>query len=232
MPAAFVALAAFSGTSARAESFTFSAADFAQATITTGTNTVTVQLTDLVVNPAAVTSNLSAFIFTLGGPFASGSAPTSAYLTDSSSREVTIGGPDYTMGPEVSPGWVVSLTHSTTKMDVLAGPDHAGPAETIVGVPGPGGYTNANGSLTNGAHNPFLYETATWTLTEMGVTGNTTVTGAIFQGGTTDGSNQFAGTLTSQINSGLAAPAPEPSTIGMVASAVILLGLSRLRRRT
>ena len=217
---------AFSGRSAHAESFSFLAPGFGQATITTDTNAVTVQLTDLVVNPTGDISNLSAFLFTLDV------APSNASLIGSSAQEVHIGGPDYELGPEVSPGWVLSLSGATTNLDVLSGPGHAGPAETIVGSPGTNGYTNANGSLTNGAHNPFLYETAIWTLTETGVTADTTVTDAIFQGGTQDGSNRIAGTLTNQFNGNQAAPAPEPSTIAMVACGAVLLGLSRLRRKS
>jgi hypothetical protein len=115
---------------------------------------------------------------------------------------------------------------ATTKLDVLVGTGKAGPAETIVGAPGVSGYTNANNSITTGSHNPLLYETATWTLTEVGVTDSTIVTAVTFQGGTAEGSNLSTGTLTSSL------VAPEPSTVGMMAGAGLLLVLSALRRRS
>jgi hypothetical protein len=203
--------------SAQASIITFDIAGMAQAIVTTGTNTVTIQLTDLVVNPGADTANVSAFSFTLN------STPTSASIAGSSAQEVTVAGPGYTLGSTVAPGWALTLVGATTKLDVLAGTGHAGPAETLIGGPGSGGYTNANGSLTSGSHNPYLYETASWTLTEMGVTAATTVASTVFQFGTADGVGQQAGAVY---------VTPEPSTFAMLGCAGVLLGLANLRRKS
>jgi hypothetical protein len=192
--------------SANASTATFQIAGEADATIITGLNTISVTLTDLYVNPAGVADNLSAFTFTLS------TTPTSGFLSSSSGQEVTVNGPGYSTGSVVDAGWVFSLFGASTTLDVLSGTGHAGPAHTIIGAPGPNGYTNANGTIAgNGPHNPFLFETATFTLTEYGVTADTTVQAATFQFGTTDGSGQVLGTVT-----------PEPATLSLIFFSALL----------
>jgi len=96
------------------------------------------------------------------------------------------------------------------------------PAHTIIGPPGNGGYTNAKGSIAgNGPHNPFLDQTATFTLDEAGVTAATTVTSSTFQFGTSDGQDQPAGTLVAT---------PEPSTLALLSCAALPMVFTRMRR--
>ncbi len=193
---------------------TYLVAGEGSATITTGTNSVTIQLTDLFVNPGDVGDNLSALLFTLSN------TPTGASITSSSGTEITVNGNgSSTLGSTVATGWVLSLLGAQTTLDVLSGTGHAGPAHTIIGAPGVGGYTNANSSIAgSGPHNPFLDLTATFTLTEMGVTSSTTVTAATFQFGTTDGSGLVPGVLT-----------PEPASLLLFGGAALFSLVLRKR---
>lgn len=210
-------------TPAQANTSTFIVSGEAQAVITTSLNTVKIDLTDLYVNPNSVGENLSAFTFTLN------TTPTSASVSSSSAREVTVGSSgQYTLGSVVSPGWILSLFSAKTTLDDLAGTGHSGPAETIIGAPGSGGYTNSAGSIAgNHPHNPFLDQTATFTLTETGVTASTSIISTIFQFGTTDGQNQVTGSTPVSGNQQYATP--EPSTFALIGCAGVLLALGKKR---
>jgi hypothetical protein len=89
----------------------------------------------------------------------------------------------------------------------------ATPTEGILGpVSTDGNYDNANKSLTNGSHSPFINDFATFTLSN--VPAGATVTNVIFSFGTTPGGNVSA---------------PEPSSITILG--VALLALAGLRRK-
>jgi hypothetical protein len=91
----------------------------------------------------------------------------------------------------------------------------------IIGPPGAGGtYSNANSSIAgNVPHNPFLNQTATFTITGSGITASTVVTAATFSFGTTPGDNVAA------------VPVPEPSTMAIAGlGAIGFIGVG-LRRR-
>jgi hypothetical protein len=223
LPGAVLGAVALLGTPAQANTSTFIVSGEAQAVITTSLNAVKIQLTDLYVNPNSVKDNLSAFTFSLN------TTPTSASVSSSSAQEVRVNDSgQYTLGSVVSPGWALSLLSARTTLDDLVGPGHSGPAETIIGAPGSGGYTNAAGSIAgNHPHNPFLDETATFTLTETGVTASTSVTSAIFQFGTTDGQNQVAGAIS--VSSNALVATPEPSTFALIGCAGVLLALGKKR---
>ena len=140
---AFCTLSVFPLASAKASTITCIVGGEASATITTGTNSVTIQLRILFVNPNTVADNFSAFLFTLSN------MPSAASLTSSSGTEITVNGDGSpTPGSTVATGWVLSLTGAQTTLDVLSGAGRAGPAHTIIGAPGTGGYTSGgDGSL-------------------------------------------------------------------------------------
>jgi hypothetical protein len=199
---------------AQASTLTFQVMNEARAVVTTSTNTITVSLTDLYVNPAIVTDNLSAFFF------ATSITASSASIAYSSADSIDIAGDGtYTDPGTVSPGWVLSLASGVTKLDDLSG-GGAGSAHTIVGAPSASNvYSNGNGSIDgNRLHNPFLNQTAMWTLTENGITPATTISNVVFQFGATDGLHQVSGTqvVTS-----------EPATAGMLFLGVSVLLLAR-----
>ncbi len=199
---------------------------------TTSDNTVYFVVTDLEANSRSVVQNVSALSFTVDPAIT-----TPGILTTSSAETVTIaGGGDPTLGPTVPTGWALSNSGATYEVDDLGA---AGPEHTIVGPPdGSNVYSNANASIAgNGPHNPFLDESASFTVTITGVNSLTDISNVVFQFGTTDGTNKVTGTMTP---SGTTTPGgggtpvasvPEPSTWAMLLSGVGLLMFWRARTR-
>jgi len=159
----------------------------ATATFTESANTLTVTLTNLLANPKSVAQAISDLIFTVANGTLSG-----ATLKSSSANFIKIASNGtFSSAGSGSTGFVFTPTSTTGLLDVLAGPGHAGPAHLIIGPPGGGGkYGNANSSIAgNGPHNPFINQTATFTISGSGITANTIVTAATFSFGTTAGNN-------------------------------------------
>jgi hypothetical protein len=153
----------------------------------------------------------------------SGSNLPGATLSSSSAQEITIGaGGTASLGPTVSTGWALSSPSANTLLLNVLG-TAIGPAHTIVGPSGPGGvYTNANGSIAgNGPHNPFLNQTANFSISFAGITAATLITGATFSFGTVAGINVPGVPGTSAV--------PIPGALPLFATA--LGGLVLLSRR-
>jgi hypothetical protein len=184
----------------------------AQATFTTSTDTIQVLLQNLQVNPTTVAQNLSDLFLTLSTGQKSGT------LSSSSGTERTVaGGGSFTNGSTVSTGWALSTSGSGLELNVLGTP--VGPAHTIIGPPGAGpAYPNANASIAgNGPHNPFLGQSASFTLHVPGVTASSVINSATFSFGTEEGSN-VPGTSNN---------VPDPATL----SILFMGGAIVLRRR-
>jgi hypothetical protein len=147
----------------------------AEAVLTTGTDTVTITLTNLEANPKSVAQNLSDLTFTLSGG-------TVTSLSSNSGQEITVNSNGtFSLGSTVSTGWALAGSGTSTGTVEVLGAATA-PKHTIIGPPGGGGtYSDANNSISgNGPHNPFLNQTATFTILGTGITADTTITGAIF----------------------------------------------------
>jgi hypothetical protein len=187
----------------------------ATAVVTTNANgTVTIALTNKQANITDVAQAISDFDFVLSN------GATTGTLSASSGQQITIAsGGTATLGSTVATGWGINNNVSGgIQLDALG---FVGPAGLIVGPAGTGGvFTAANSSIAgNGPHNPFINQTANFTITVAGVTASTNVTSATFSFGTTAGVN-VPGTPTTT---------PEPGTIMLFGSG--LLGVAGIIRR-
>lgn len=208
----------------------------AEADFTTANGFLTITLKNLQANPGDVAQLISDFSFTVGN----GGSLVGSSLTGAMGQELTVNGnKTFSTGPTLTTpamvGWVYSNPNpnpsTTGLLDVLAGAGHAGPSHLIIGPPGGPTYSNANGSIAgNGPHNPFLNQSATFTITAPSLTSLTTITSATFSFGTTAGLD---------IDGRLGSPAPpdtvpEPATVvmGVIAGLFGLIGFGRRKKAT
>ena len=184
--------------SAGAASFTFSTAPGAtesggnpvdaSAVFMTSGSTLTITLTDLLANPKTVAQLISDLQF--GVTIGDTASATQTGTGIGNERTVNGNGTFSNGATGVDAGWILSKPSAhTLLLDVLSGPGHAGPSHLIIGPPGPGNvYGIANGSIAgNGPHNPFLADSATFTLTIPGMSTDTIINNVNFSFGTTAG---------------------------------------------
>jgi len=190
----------------------------AEADITTGAGTITIVLKDLQANPTDVAQLISDFHFTIAGP----GTLTGSSQSSSSGQEINVAANGtFTTGSTVSAAWNYTSTSTSGALTALGAGQ---PNHLIIGPPGGATYSNANGSIAgNDPHNPFLNQSATFTIAATGVTAATTISAVTFSFGTTAGIEV----------PGVPGPAvPEPATI-LGASIAGLAGLLfAWRRRT
>lgn len=197
----------------------------AQATFTTGNGTLGITLTNLQGDIHDAGQLLSDLQFTVDGV-------SSGYLLGvSSAQQITVAsGGSTTLGVTGSTGWGLGLSGGVADLceicpgtltmvsPVTGGP----PSQTLIG---PGPFTNANSSLLNG-HNPFLNQTATFTISNEALTVDSVVTSARFGFGTVAGNYITGG------DPRLPAQAPEPETVMLGAAGLLVIGVWRRRART
>jgi hypothetical protein len=178
--------------------------------------TLTVVLTNLQANPTDVAQLISDFSFTTTG------APTGT-LTSSSGQQIFVAANGTTtLGTTGLTGWGLdSNTGGNFHATALCG-GCIGPAGLIIGPPGAGGiYTAANGSIAgNAPHNPFLNQTATFTLTIPGLTSVSQITSFTFSFGTVAGVN-VPGTP----------GVPEPASMVLLGTGLVSVAAGLRRRR-
>ena len=130
---------------------------------------LTITLTNSTANPTDVAQNISDLSFQAG--------TLSGSLSSSAANFLNVAGNGTTTGAGSGPagctnctGW--GLDSSSGGNFHLTALGFIGPAGTILGTPDAGGvYSNANGSIAgNGPHNPFINQTATFTLSIVGLT--------------------------------------------------------------
>ena len=195
----------------------------AKATITPGTNSVTVVVTSLLVNPTSDGQNLSGILFTLSG------SPVGLSLFSAAGNLITInnhvGTPDLV---DTIDHWGTSLAGSTICLETAGTCAVGGKPHDLIMASG--SYSNANSSIEQ--HNPQIKDTGTFILHFTGgVNADTTITGVQFAFGTTptikDGSPCTAGTVNCQAP---LAPVPEPSSVMLLSTTGLGIAFA-LRRR-
>jgi hypothetical protein len=191
----------------------------AQATFTASAGSLSVTLVDLFANPTDVAQLLSDLDFTV-------SLTGTTTLTSSGSLITVNADGSTTAGATGSTGWTFSSLggNNYTLCDICGG--GSGPANLIIG---PGPYTNANGSIAgNGPHNPFINQTATFTLSNSSITADTTVSNVVFSFGTVSGINVPGGPPQGDVPGGV----PEPATAALGGIGLVLTAVGvRARRR-
>jgi hypothetical protein len=170
---------------AHADSFTFTSAD-ASATIITGTNTITVDLFSLDVNPKSAAGLLSGILFNLSGSgfgastFGSETAPNGLVTVNSD-------GTGTAAGSTIS-HWGTSVTGTTVCLETVSGSGihcaAGGQPEDMIIAPGAGThpYSNANASIGN--FNPSIVTEGIFVLDINGVNDGTQISNVTFNFGT------------------------------------------------
>jgi hypothetical protein len=201
-----------------------------------GNGTVTVTITNSTTSTLSANELLGGVGFTLavnglGTPSIANTPTVGDQITVASDGTYTKSGA--TANNNLSGPWNASLTGSTILL--MAGPSGAttpGPSDLVIGTPATGGTTyNGNGSIDgNSAHNPFLFETATFTLDISGVTASSSLdpsANVVVYYGT--GGSTFSITPQGAVVTG--GQLPIPATLPLVGAGMLGLGLLALRNR-
>jgi PEP-CTERM motif-containing protein len=179
-----LAVGLFCSTPALAATITYLDAGRGEADFVTSTDTLTITLTDLVVNPGSVADNISGLGFTIDDPSIGAALLSQTGVL----RQVNASGTYLDLDGGATQTLYWNFDGSTLFLSALGTgrPGENPPDETIIGDPkvSDGKYHGGGGINGNGPHNPFVANTATFVLWIPGITSDTLVTSAVFRFGT------------------------------------------------
>lgn len=200
----------------------------ASATITTSTNTVDIDLANLLtaIQMKNASQLLSDIYFTLSGTFVTGLVSNTNEGTPTGTL-IDVGAGGAVTSHAGSPGkWGFSNVGSVFHLDDLNGGQS--PTQTIIG--GTAGsftaYSAANSSITGGSHSPFVQGTEHFVLTIAGVTAATNITAVTFSFGTAACGESGGTCITSTTN-----PVPEPRSTAAVLFGAVAAAIAYRRRK-
>ncbi|MGC8519551.1 MAG: PEP-CTERM sorting domain-containing protein [Steroidobacteraceae bacterium] len=200
----------------------------AMASFTLSANTLGIQLTDTEANPTDVAQLISGLSFTLSN----GLSLANGTLTSSMANFVTVAtGGSLTASGSGPTGWM--LYPSFTLCDICSSSVSGGtsvPAGLIIGPPGSGStYSAANGSIAgNKPHNPFIDQTASYTLNIQGLSAIDSISSVTFRFGTTYGTDTVNGVCTADCGGTSVA---EPGALALFGAGLLGCALFINRRR-
>ncbi len=182
----------------------------ATVTFTLEAGKIELTIQNLESNQKTVAQSISDLFFTVSD------ANAPFYNYTSSANFVTVAGNGTATGAgNGATGWGLSQSSLINfHLDDLNG--NAGPEHTILGAPdGAGIYSNANNSIKgNGAHNPFIDQSAWFEFYVPGVTAESAISNVVFSFGTVSGNNVSV---------------PEPASLVLLGAG--LLGIAWFKRK-
>jgi hypothetical protein len=183
--------------------------------------TMTIQLSNLEMNPVSDSQNLSGLFFTLEDSFA-GITLASAMgdlATIAESGKIT------NLGAGNLNSWTLISTTEDGKTNVqltMLGKPHA--TETIIGPAdsSTGDYTAANRSISGSVHNPFVLSNATFTISASGLSTTTVVNAVTFGFGTSAGDYVLSTASGLATGNAAAVLSPEPISALLLFSGLVM----------
>jgi len=181
--------------------------------------------TDNTQNPTADTQAISGISYTINTALLS--TPTLPSAPQGTGNLITIGS---TLTAAVADNNTADVNHwrvqnlgtsgATTNLnlDIFTG---GSPHNLVIGSAPGGIYSNANNSVTNAGHNPYVLTTASFVITLPGVTSTTTVSNVVFN----------VGTAQNQATTQALSAVPEPGTLRLMLVAAVPFGVFLRKRR-
>jgi hypothetical protein len=186
-------------------------------TVSGGKLQITVENTEA--NPNSESEALAQMTFQVSESLTKPSMTSSADLVTVDSNGT------FTTTNPTSTGWTLTANGST--LTLCGSCSSAWPAHTLIGPPSAstGKYTDANSSIAGSkSHNPFLWESADFTIASGALEADAQIANVVFNFGTNVGEGAVDGIGGLQ--------APEPTTIPLFAGGALMLAFAARRRKS
>jgi hypothetical protein len=192
----------------------------------TGAGQLTITLKNLQPGITTVAQNISDLEFILSTGLEGSTSMTS------SGQDMTCSGAVCTSGITGSTGWGLGTLNGESIICIVCGTANmtlaksGTPSHTIIG-PSP----VPQGSLDTGSHNPFVNQTATFTILNSSITANSTISDVVFSFGSEAGDDVPGCAAGSTSCGGTTSEAPEPFSIFLIGGGLLGIGVFGKFRR-